>query len=773
MLVAPVQATTGVCVTGRALPGAPSNQRGIAGVTPRSGPAVAGGLQDRARAQRGRLYRGIGEPTARWPRHSNGVTTLLEHIPAALNHPHGARCDNRNRAGLRDYQAATVAALVDEYGLHGADAAQVIHACGTGKTVTAATAASALLAGLTDRLVIVAAPTKLLVTQLIGVFHSFGSYEETLAVFSGADNRPDSEDNTAPSTAPYDVLLDAGQASDWLRHHTRGARLVVTTHVSAAVVADALRRSGQRADLLVVDEAHHVAGRTDKLTAVVNDRHKMPATRRLYLSATPRIGRDRLMSADGEADTATVDMSDTTVFGRSVHPYTFNDAITDKWLAPYQVLVVAVPDEMVAAELAGHQQDQRDASLRQVVTAQIALAQVIRNHGVRRILAFTRTIALADAFAKTFPTVAAMLPKDQQPGVPVISEAISGNDPMPRRRAVLDQLAAPGDDHATAVANAKALSEGVDVPAVDCVTLVNPRGSIVDIIQIVGRALRPHPAGPRSSVVLLPMVVGPDGAKDDDAWAATVDALDALRLQDPALGVELDKRAVKAHAGTPKPGLPQQVTFDFGLARHLIPLAQHMELQLLQRTTSRWVARLGELERYLDEHNRLRDGRQRTWALDQCRRNQRGELPAEKWEVLAPVLVRGFLAEEAFQEAKRQARRAANLAGPNDRGCTEHECPLKHYAGGLCQPHHTKQYMEKRRKERRCSACGGEYYANGYCSACYTRHKRWGDPQGGKRSTIRPRCESGCGRVADTPDGLCVICWSATQSDTDGELAVS
>ena len=50
------------------------------------------------------------------------------------------------------------------------------------------------------------------------------------------------------------------------------------------------------------------------------------------------------------------------------------------------------------------------------------------------------------------------------------------------------------------------LTEGVDVPAVDCVLFADPKQSRIDIVQAAGRALRRCP-GKEYGFILLPLVV--------------------------------------------------------------------------------------------------------------------------------------------------------------------------------------------------------------------------------------------------------------------------
>ena len=83
--------------------------------------------------------------------------------------------------------------------------------------------------------------------------------------------------------------------------------------------------------------------------------------------------------------------------------------------------------------------------------------------------------------------------------------------------------------------NARCLTEGVDVPAIDCVLFADPKQSVVDIVQAAGRALRPYP-GKDYGYILLPLVV-PAGM-DVDTFAETTEfkqvarTITALSTQD-------------------------------------------------------------------------------------------------------------------------------------------------------------------------------------------------------------------------------------------------
>jgi len=56
------------------------------------------------------------------------------------------------------------------------------------------------------------------------------------------------------------------------------------------------------------------------------------------------------------------------------------------------------------------------------------------------------------------------------------------------------------------ISNARCLSEGVDVPAVDTVAFIDPKRSLVDIVQATGRAMRKAPWKVKG-YIFIPVVV--------------------------------------------------------------------------------------------------------------------------------------------------------------------------------------------------------------------------------------------------------------------------
>ncbi|MEV4830571.1 hypothetical protein AB0K25_19900 [Micromonospora sp. NPDC049257] len=131
---------------------------------------------------------------------------------------------------------------------------------------------------------VVACPSLPLFAQALAVWAAAGMAARVLAVCSDG-----SVADTAVRTADLEcpVTTRPGEIADWVRRTPASClRLILVTHVSAAFVGEGQRAAGTAASRLVVDEAHHTAGWPGKHGALVHRDEHLPATRRLYMTAT-------------------------------------------------------------------------------------------------------------------------------------------------------------------------------------------------------------------------------------------------------------------------------------------------------------------------------------------------------------------------------------------------------------------------------------------------------------------------------------------------------
>ena len=143
-------------------------------------------------------------------------------------------------------------------------------------------------------------------------------------------------------------------------------------------------------------------------------------------------------------------------------------------------------------------------------------------------------------------TATERLPEDQQPtDFKCETKHVDGTDHALNRKARLDWLKGDTDGTCRILSNARCLSEGIDVPALDAVLFMTSRKSYVDIIQAVGRVMRKAP-GKQYGYIVLPVAI-PDGvdpanALDDNERFSTVwGVLRALRSHDDRLNAEINR----------------------------------------------------------------------------------------------------------------------------------------------------------------------------------------------------------------------------------------
>ena len=496
----------------------------------------------------------------------------------------------------RPYQVHGVGSVVT--GLRSGGRGQLRSACGTGKTKMAYWAAERLVhhGGIT----VVIAPTVGLVAQILAEWaHNIADYR-ALAVCSDCSVRDDNYGTTDDILER--VTTDSNVIDAWLRLENNSAvQLIVGTHASAHVIGEGLQKAGRVADLLVIDEAHRTSGWIGKKTALLHDDEVLPAARRLYMTATPRVWDSSKVSGS-----ATYSMDDERVFGRVLCNYPFSRAIDDGYLDDYRLLVIGVTKAEVLALL---RQAKTRASAQSrlpdehTAMVQAAIARGAVDFGLRRIIAFCPLIEDARRFAETFQQTLDLMPPQQRPPLPLHAAHVQGSMKQTQRRDILATLATPPNGGWTVVSNARCLSEGIDVPAVDGVAFTAPKSSPVEIVQAVGRALRRHEGGSGIATIIVPILLADTDSGDDDSIdAGSYDVLwqvlRGLRAHDETFGAALDRcRATHFHDS----GALQRLQFLLPETHRAPEFVEHLTVRLVKSTTSKWWDGYAHL---LDFHTR-------------------------------------------------------------------------------------------------------------------------------------------------------------------------
>src|SRR5699024_8004114 len=237
----------------------------------------------------------------------------------------------------------------------------------------------------------------------------------------------------------------------------------------------------------------------------------------------------------GQSQVVLASMDDEDLFGPELHRLSFGKAVELNLLTDYRVLVLAVNEQAVSDTFQGdfstHGELNLDDAAR-IVGCWNGLAKRGNTDAefasdpapMRRAVAFARDIKTSKAFAELFESVTgdytrlSGIGEEEHDPLRARVRHVDGSMNILARNDRLDWLkgdAEPGQ--ARVLSNARCLSEGVDVPALDAVMFLNPRKSEVDVVQSVGRVMRRAP-GKKYGYIILPVAI-PSGLTPEQALA--------------------------------------------------------------------------------------------------------------------------------------------------------------------------------------------------------------------------------------------------------------
>ncbi|MET9503485.1 Helicase associated domain protein [Streptomyces sp. NPDC006622] len=408
---------------------------------------------------------------------------------------------------------------------------QVIMATGTGKTLVATRSAEELRAGR----VLVLVPSLDLLAQTEAAWREGGRTGPMIGVSSLRG-----QEVSFPNTTDVDELVE------WTRHLDKVTVFATYASLGLGTLERAHAAGLPGWSLIIVDEAHRVSGRIGRPWAVVHDNTRIPALRRLYMTATPRLWQldeDSQQGAPGEL-VASMDDDPDGAFGSRCFTLTLSDAIDRGICAPYQVVCLDITDhQLQAAQLLG--EDARSEQVRgtRLAALQTALVKASAEEGFRRTLVFHHLVKEAEAFAAGLPHVAKQL-HDADPELypkTVWANWLCGDHKPLHRRQVLSEFAdgIAGDGtvaEKTFLGSVRVLGEGIDTSNCDSVYFADVRGSMPDLVQAVGRALRMQPGEGKVASLVVPVLLGPGETADNmltsRAFGGLAKLLEALRAHD-------------------------------------------------------------------------------------------------------------------------------------------------------------------------------------------------------------------------------------------------
>ncbi|MFE0203920.1 Helicase associated domain protein [Streptomyces sp. NPDC058985] len=583
---------------------------------------------------------------------------------------------------LRDHQIEAVAAIVRGFdvppggipwnGLRG----QVHAACGTGKTIMAAASARRLVP---RGRVLVLVPTLDLLAQTVRAWHEAGHKGPAVAVCSLQDDPELWSLKVRATTNPIQLAL-------W---HGQGPVTIYATYASLGVLAEAFEGVyGQKldpVDLAVVDEAHRTSGSMGKAWADIHDQSVIPACRRLYLTATPRIWEERLNRevAEGVRDQLpremAASMDDEKVFGPVLYKLSLASAVSRGLLARYQIIVLELKDPVVTPErLMGEDRHTEQVRGQRLGALQAALLHTMAQHGLQTCITFHHRTIEAQAYAEGLQHVAAKLHADQPETYPkrIWADWLCGEHVPERRRTVLGSFGSTA--RRAVLSNCRVLGEGVDIRSVDSAALLDPKGAPHDIVQAIGRALRQKPGEGKLASLIVPVFLQPGEQPEDmftsGSYRPLVKVLEGLRAHDEeavellAIPQELQKDVVQPSVnigGAPEEGEEEsRLLLRFAAPRDPVMVADWVSFNVIDTERQDWARGWAKLKTYVERVGNARvpyghcEGATPLgqWVAEQRRAYAAGQMTGQRARRLEQLGMVWSLADERFQENLEAAK---------------------------------------------------------------------------------------------------------------------
>lgn len=449
----------------------------------------------------------------------------------------------------RKHQIKAIADIVN--GFKSADRGKFISACGTGKTLTSLWVAE----GVDAELCLVVVPSLALVSAILTTWkEQTSSGFDYLVVCSDAtvDHRhQDGSENVVSDHELGDrVTSEKEEISSFLLLKSSRRKYVFATYQSLRHVSEAQQYCSVYFDLAVIDEAHHCVGEANSPFTLVLDGKKILSRKRLFATATPRYYGS---SAKLRAETSGYElhsMDDEKVFGKVFHYLSFGQAIEKKLLCDYRVVVIGVTD-------ADRKEFLSSGAIRvdgvihtdpEMLTVQIGLAKAMMTYDLKKMITFHQTVRRAKSFSSnkegmSFPEVTEAMSAIGSFSGKVESAWLDGKMRSSRKIETLKWLSEAPKDVRRVVSNCRCLSEGIDVSSLDSIAYVDPKNSIVEIIQSIGRAVRKSDEKTVGTIIIPVMIHEKESVEDTlqgSSFKTVWNVLQALRAHDVDFGNVVD-----------------------------------------------------------------------------------------------------------------------------------------------------------------------------------------------------------------------------------------
>lgn len=435
---------------------------------------------------------------------------------------------------------------------------KVISACGTGKTLTSLWIMEQLE---NVNTVLFVVPNLSLIAQTLKEWSAQSSVPfsyicvcSDCTVSSGID-----ENSNSIAELPFLVTTNPENICEFLKYNSSFKKIIFSTYQSLDALSYAIKDIDFCFDLGIFDEAHRTAGAKDTSSFMYGlEDEYIKIEKRLFMTATERIVTTRIKNTLKDTEYEVYSMDDEAVYGPVFSKLNFGDAISQGIISDYKVVVACVKSSeylsLINSNRIVNSGNNRITDILNL-TKQLILVKAYEDLGIGKVISYHQNVNKAkdfikDDYLKNLLIDSLSVSKDN-----VYCGHVNGEMSAKEKYIKFNAF----ENHQFSVlTNARCLTEGVDIPAIDAVYFSDPRSSTIDIIQAVGRSLRisDKKVIPNQSFIIIPIII-PDevnSIKDCDCklFETLHCVVQALRDQDSNLADVIDELnlSVATNGGT-------------------------------------------------------------------------------------------------------------------------------------------------------------------------------------------------------------------------------
>lgn len=477
---------------------------------------------------------------------------------------------------------------------------QYIAACGTGKTLVGLHAAESQ----NPRSAIVFLPSLALIRQTVcewSMQSMFGANYDLMIVCSdptitqALDEIEITEDDLGTPITTNHLLIKS-----FLETPSQKTKVVFSTYYSARVVANGIP-SGFCFDFGILDEAHKTAGEHAKLSGIVLHDNQIPIKRRLSLTATPRHFKIRHKATD--QDRLIYSMDSLEHYGPVASRLTFSRAVEQDLICDYSALISVITSSEIRERFLQQKTnliiEDRKIDTRRLANL-IAIQNAVEKYNLKKLITFHGSIQEASDFIQlNNPSI-----EDYLPGFKFLH--VNGSMSSFERNKIMDEFKR---SEKAIISNARCLTEGVDIPSIDCCIFIVPKSSQVDIVQAIGRASRKS-NGKKRGYVLLPLFVddletgSTERAIKESKFSFIWTVINALKEEDEVLDsvIEhgLSEMRCRGNGYLPDFGEKLQI---IGSSADIQELTRNIKTVCIETIGSEFSEMLGGLKGFVDKYH--------------------------------------------------------------------------------------------------------------------------------------------------------------------------